>query len=142
MDIGAEEGYQDFINNDKKLINQPIKKMSNLTQALLDSINYNDCATIRKENFNYLHKQLKNSNSLEVNLVANCVPMVYPYWCEDPNLREKLIAHKIYAPIYWTNVLDWCKKTDLEYKMAKEIVYIPVDQRYGTKNLKKILRYV
>ena len=140
IDVSAEDGYQDFISNNKKLINQPIKQMSNLTQILLDSIDYNDCANVRKENFDYLHKHLKNSNSLEINLGLKSVPMVYPYWCKDKNLREKLITHKIYTPMYWPNVLDWSKKNSLEYKMTKEIVYLPIDQRYGIEELKLILR--
>ena len=142
IDIGAENGYQDFISNEKKLINQPIKEMSNLTQVLLDSINYNDCATKRKENFTYLHKHLKNSNSLEINLDSESVPMVYPYWCKDKNLREKLITHKIYTPLYWPNVLDWSKKGSLENKMTKEIVYLPIDQRNVKEDLKVIFKYV
>lgn len=142
IDISAEDGYQDFMSNDKKLINQPIKRMSNLTQILLDSIDYNDCANVRKENFAYLHKHLKKSNLLENNLDSESVPMIYPYWCEDKNLREKLITHKIYTPLYWPNVLDWSKKTSLEYKMTKEIVYLPIDQRYGIEELKLILRNI
>lgn len=142
IDISAEDGYQDFINSDKKLINQSIKEMSSLTHALLDSINYNDCATLRKENFDYMHKHLKNSNLLEINLDAENVPMVYPYWCEDENLREKLITHKIYTPMYWPNVLDWSKKTSLEYKMTKEIVYIPIDQRYNIYKMKDIINSI
>lgn len=142
IDISAEDGYQDFISNDKKLINQPIKEMSSLTNALLDSINYNVCATIRKENFDYIHKHLINSNLLEINFDSENVPMVYPYWCEDKNLREKLISHKIYTPMYWPNVLDWSKQTDLEYKMTKEIVYISIDQRYNKEDMLKILKII
>lgn len=142
IDISVEDGYQDFISNEKKLINQPIKEMSNLTQVLLDSIDYNDCANVRKENFAYLHKHLKNSNSLEINLDSEGVPMVYPYWCKDKNLREKLITHKIYTPLYWPNVLDWSKKGSLENKMTKEIVYLPIDQRNVKEDLKVIFKYV
>lgn len=142
IDMSAEDGYQDFISNDKNLINQPIKEMSYLTRGLLDSINYNDCATIRKENFAYLHKHLKNSNSLEINLDSESVPMVYPYWSKDQNLREKLITHKIYTPIYWQNVLDWSKKDSLEYKITKEIVYLPIDQRYSKEDILKILKII
>ena len=68
--------------------------------------------------------------------------MAYPYWCIDQNLREKLITHKIYTPVYWSNVLDWSKKTSLEYKMTKEIVYIPVDQRYNKEDMLKILKII
>jgi len=139
IDISAEDGYQDFVSNDKKLINQPIKQMSNLTQILLDSIDYNECATIRTENFDYLHKHLKNSNTLKINHGLKSVPMVYPYWCKDKNLREKLITHKIYTPMYWPNVLDWSKKGSLENKMTKGIVYIPIDHRYNIDKMKYII---
>lgn len=142
IDSSAEEGYKAFLKNDKKLINQPIKKMSSLTHVLLDSINYNDCANVRKENFAYLHKHLKNSNLLEINLDAESVPLVYPYWSEDENLRKKLISHKIFTPIYWPNVLDWSKKDSLEYKITKEIVCLPIDQRYNKEDMLKILKII
>jgi hypothetical protein len=68
--------------------------------------------------------------------------MVYPYWCEDKKLREKLITNKIYTPIYWPNVLDWSKKDSLENKMTKEIVYLPIDQRYNKEDMLKILKII
>lgn len=142
IDISPEDGYKDFVNNDKKLKNQPIKQMSNLTQILLDSIDYNECAIKRIDNFDYLHKFLKNSNFLEIDKRLKSVPMVYPYWCKDKNLREKLIIHKIYTPIYWPNVLDWSKEGSLENKMTRDIVFLPIDQRYNKEDLSKILRII
>lgn len=142
IDMSAEDGYQDFVSNDKKLSNQPIKQMSSLTHAILDSINYNDCATLRKENFDYLHKHLKNINLLVIDFDTENVPLVYPYWSEGENLREKLITHKIYTPMYWRNVLDWSKKNSLEYKMTKGIVYIPIDQRYNIDKMKYIINTI
>ena len=61
---------------------------------------------------------------------------------EDENLRKKLISHKIFTPIYWPNVLDWSKKDSLEYKITKEIVCLPIDQRYNKEDMKKILKII
>ena len=38
LDLGAEEGFQDFRRNDDGLVGQDIKTMSNLTDALLSGI--------------------------------------------------------------------------------------------------------
>ena len=38
IDEGAEKGYMDFKTNSESLINAPIRRMSNLTKALLSSI--------------------------------------------------------------------------------------------------------
>ena len=55
VDKDAEEFYTAFIRNDNALINQPIKKMSKLTQRLMASIDYDVVADKRKLNFSFLH---------------------------------------------------------------------------------------
>lgn len=128
IDLSAEEAYLDFNKNDKLLENASIKKMSSLTTRLLESVSYNDISVVRKNNFEYLHAILKDTNILQFDVNKMNVPMVYPYWAEK-GLREKLLLKKIYTAIYWPNVMQWCNPEDLEFKMTEEIVYLPIDQR-------------
>jgi hypothetical protein len=67
--------------------------------------------------------------------------MVYPYWATE-ELRIKLIKHKIYTATYWPNVKEWCDKNSLEYRMTSEVVYLPIDQRYGTEEMNTILKLI
>ncbi len=59
IDLSAEQGYTDFSENDKSLENQPIKRMSNLTERILSGIDYQSIKKQRKENFLFLHETLK-----------------------------------------------------------------------------------
>jgi len=142
IDISAEEGYASFVANDQNLNNEPIKIMSDLTKSLLASCDYKAIMAQRKNNFNYLHHLLKDKNKLQIESADENVPMVYPFWQEDETLKSKLLQHKIYTATYWPNVFEWCNEGDLEYKMAKEIVYLPIDQRYAEKDLERILEII
>lgn len=48
IDLGANAGYIDFKENSHKLANQPIRRMSNLTEAVLSSV---DWENIRKKEY-------------------------------------------------------------------------------------------
>lgn len=130
IDQSAEEGYEKFALNDQKLDNLSILKMSNLTKRMLESIDYISSAKRRIDNYVYLDKKLKKYNKLKIEFNQDQVPMVYPFWATK-EIRIKLLENKIYTAIYWPNINDWCNEEDLEYKMMNEIIYLPIDQRYG-----------
>ena len=50
--------------------------------------------------------------------------------------------NKVFVACYWPNVLEWCAESDLEYKLAKQIIPIPIDQRYGVEEMEKIIRII
>jgi len=139
IDLGAEAGYQDFKNNDDNLIGQPIKRMSKLTQRLLSTIDYEFTYQHRRENYKQLNDALCSSNLIHLELDSESVPMVYPYLTKDASLKQRLIANRIFVATYWPNVFNWCKQHDIEYKLANQIVYIPIDQRYGKKEMSSIV---
>ncbi len=82
IEYGAEYSYHDFIKNDDILINDDIKKMSILTDKILNSIPYKKYSEIRKNNFNYLHKKLSKLNKLKINDNLSS-PLCYPLWIEN-----------------------------------------------------------
>lgn len=141
-DINAEAGYSDFITNDKNIEGQPIQIMSKLTSKILSSIDYEKIKKVRIANFNYLHSNLKDKNKIEFDDLRHAVPMVYPYWGDSTDLRVQLINNKIYTAIYWPNVKEWCKVDSLEYQLTDEVVYLPIDQRYGYENMNTILQII
>ena len=139
LDIGAESGYQDFKRNDDDLIGQDIKNMSKLTDALLSGIDYEDARRIRRDNYLFLDKALKETNQIHLELDEKSVPMVYPYLTKENSLKQRLIANKVFVATYWPNVFDWCKNESLEYLLAQKTCYLPIDQRYGIDDMKKII---
>ena len=56
--------------------------------------------------------------------------------------EKKLIENKIYTATYWPNVKECCDTDSLEYRMTYEVVYLPIDQRYGTEEMDFILKNI
>ena len=139
LDINAGAGYADFKVNSHMLINQPIRQMSNLTRALLSSIDFERIKKIRRNNFSFLHERLGASNKLLLDGFGSNCPMVYPYCTDDENLRKKLIDNRIFVATYWPNVLNWCNVDKLENFLTKNIIPIPIDQRYEKYDMEHLL---
>ena len=142
LDLGAEAGYADFREQTSRLVGQPIKWMSKLTMQMMSSIDNKTTAQQRRENYLYLESQLKDSNRLHLTLSDDAVPMVYPYYNEDKDLKNRLITEKVFVPTYWPNVFEWCKPQDWEYKFAEHAVFIPIDQRYDQSDMQRIIEII
>ena len=142
IDLSAEQGFADFRKVDDGLDNQPIRKMSKLTQRVMQSIDYESAAQKRRENYQMLHEVLGEENSLALPFENDAVPMVYPYFAPIKGLRDKLIENKVFVARYWPNVLDWTTKGDIEYLLAYQMQPLPIDQRYDVEDAKRIIDIV
>lgn len=142
LDLGAEAGYADFREQSERLIGQPIKRMSNLTEKLMSGIDYQAIAQKRRDNYQYIHGHLASLNQFQLPLPDNAVPMVYPFLTDDTTLKQRLIAAKVFVATYWPNVFDWCMKDDWEYQIAERTIFIPIDQRYGIPELEQIIHII
>ena len=137
---GAEAGFKDYQENECKLDNQPIRRMSVQTKAILAGIDYAAIVAKRRRNYQYISKALGAKNLLELPPMDSfACPMVYPYLTDDETLRGKLIQHKVFVARYWPNVLEWTEADSTEYRLASRIIPIPVDQRYDEKDMQRII---
>ena len=128
----ASEFYSEYSANNKIFANEPIKRMSRLTANLLRGIDYKAVEKKRIENFNYLNEKLKSKNRLAVKSAA----FMYPFMIENgADLRKKLQAEKIYIPTLWPTVLEITTTDYLEYRMAENILPLPIDQRYDITDM-------
>ena len=139
IDLGASEGYADFKKNSLKLVQQPIRRMSVLTEKFMTGIDYEAAKERRRVNYKTLDAALHGNNLLRLPLYGECVPMVYPFLAEDSALKQRLIENCIFVATYWPNVMEWCKEGELEYRLAKNTCYLPIDQRYDVKEMNMIL---
>lgn len=139
IDLSAEQGFTDFRKADDGLDNQPIRKMSKLTQRIMQSIDYKEVAARRKANYEMLNNVLGMSNTLDFSLDNDAVPLVYPYFTHEKGLREKLISNQIFVARYWPNVLDWTSNDVIEYLLAAQMIPLPIDQRYGKEEMLRII---
>ena len=142
IDLSAEQGFADFRKVDDGLDNQSIRKMSKLTQRIMQSIDYEAAAKKRRENYLMLHEVLGEDNNLVLSIEDDAVPMVYPYLAPVKGLREKLIENKVFVARYWPNVLDWTTKNDIEYLLAYQMQPLPIDQRFGEDEMKRIYEII
>lgn len=146
IDLSASQGYTDYKDNEEFLAEQPVRRMSRLTQRLLTSIDYAYVSLIRRNNFSYLHKKLSQANNLTKIIsqylnVDNFVPFVYPFMVSNgAALRQQLIDQKIYVPKYWpSDMLNANKLSPNENKFLEGVVPLPIDQRYDEKDMDRIL---
>lgn len=136
---GAEAGFKDYQSNECKLDNQSIRRMAPQTEDILRHIDYKNVTAKRRANYEYLHNALGEKNQLDLSAIDSFVcPMVYPYLCKDESLRSKLISEQVFVATYWPNLFDWCNENDIEYKLAKYILPLPCDQRYGEEDMERI----
>ncbi len=143
IDAGAEAGYKEFQKNDASLIGEPMKAMSALTRSILERIDYERVKYRRRSNFEVLHQALAQTNKLDIpDWDTFACPMVYPYLSEDDSLRKRLINNKIFVATYWPNVLEWCPRDSVEYKLAKYLLPLPIDQRYGGEDMERIIKTI
>lgn len=140
LELGAEAGYSDFKVNDEDLINKPILHMSVLTQRVLANIDFDKARKKRRENATFLHSKLGPFNQLKVEVGVASSLMVYPLLMDNPGVREYLIANKVFTALYWPNVFDWCTESELEYYLTKNLLPLPIDQRYGIKDMEYIVK--
>ncbi|MBR5323648.1 MAG: hypothetical protein IKV14_02380 [Muribaculaceae bacterium] len=142
-DTNASNGFAEFRTNDNKLVNNSIKTISKLTKDIIDSIDFISVKEKRINNFMFLNNKLKHINRLTIDDINNFeCPLVYPFFTDDQNLKSKLIENKIYVATYWPNVFEWCKKDDFEYYLTNQLIALPIDQRYGINEMKKILEII
>lgn len=141
---GAEAGFREFQENEKKLDDKPIQWMSETTREALNHIDYTAIASIRNANFSYLHIYLRSCN-----LLADCLdkgegtPMVYPLLLDNgAELRKILIDRKIFIAQYWPDVLTRCPGDSFEAFLANNLVALPIDQRYGKEEMDRILQVI
>lgn len=142
IDIGAEGGYQDFQEISNRLVGRSILMMSNLTQRMMQSIDYSYVAMKRRNNFMLLDKFLNDSNILNIQLDEDAVPMVYPYMTDKKNIRQHLIKNKVFVAKYWPNVDQWVSNESIEYRLANTMLSLPIDQRYGEEELTYIINKI
>ncbi|AOM75916.1 hypothetical protein [Pedobacter steynii] len=139
IDLGIESGYEDFINNNVQLSNNPVRRMSALSQKILSGIDYKTCRYRRNSNFMYLHDFLEAYNDYAFDASVVNGPMIYPLLSSSPNLRDKLLDKQIYVASYWPNVLEWTTKMMYEHYLTSHLIALPIDHRYTHADMKRIL---
>lgn len=139
----ASEFYSEYVRNNKRFSEEPVKAMSLLTYNLLRGIDYEDVRNRRNTNWAYLNAHLGSFNELKLQEKSKSAPFAYPLLVKDGvGLKRALIERKIYIPTLWPNVLDTCPRQSIEYRFAANILPLSVDQRYTAEDMEEMSRVV
>ncbi len=141
--FGAEAGFKEFKENEKKLGDQPIRWMSDTTKVILEHIDYNSIRAKRNNNFSILHKSLNNYNHLTLSDMSSfSSPMIYPFFTRDAqSLRQHLIEHKVFVAKYWPE-MSFSPNHSCERTFADGIIALPCDQRYDKEDMNRIITII
>ena len=138
LERSANEFYSAYRENEQRIDELPLRRMSMVTQNLLRGIDYERIKKDRERNFSYLHENLRSINQLELCLPDG--PYMYPLLVKDgAEIRRSMQEKRIYIPTLWPNVLQECPIDSLEYQYATDILPIPVDQRYDVGDMETIV---
>ena len=93
----------------------------------------------RLENYQILHQNLMSCQKLQFvqDLNEAASPQCYPLLVEA-NIRDSLIAEKIFVPLMWRRHLNGEFVGTTEQSMAKYLLCLPIDQRYSTLDMQYI----
>lgn len=137
----ASQFYDEYVRNNKLFEDEPIKEMSKLTDNLLHGIDYDFVKNRRTENFIYLHKAFEKINKLNLNIAEGA--FMYPLYVDNGEEFKKLLQQKkIYIPTLWPNVVRNMSEDSLEYKLANNILPLPIDQRCDLEDMDCIIQEV
>ena len=137
----ASEFYGEYAANNERFKTEPVKRMSGLTLNLLHGIDYSRVLRTREDNFAYLHRALAPRNGLT--LERETGTFMYPLLLENGGaVRKRLQERKIYIPTLWPDVFRLCGEESLEYRLAENILPLPIDQRYGREDMDDMLREI
>ena len=134
FEVNATDYYKTMLENANTYNNEDVKMMSCITANILGAIDYEDVRNKRNENYRTLDASLGTYNTLP--FIAPDGPLAYPFFHpEASTIRKNLAQQGIYIPIYWSNVIDTMNEETIEYQYAANILALPVDQRYGKKEM-------
>ena len=137
----ASEFYGEYVSTNMGYEEEPIKRISKLTDNLLRGIDYNYAKKQRTENYRVLDRLLGSRNRLRISCPEGAFS--YPLWVTNgPQIRKVLAQKKIYIPTLWPNVLSQLDPARVEYDMTANILPIPCDQRYDEQDMAYIAKEV
>jgi hypothetical protein len=137
IERGCESSYKSRMKNEMRVDNADILKMSPLTKAILDGIDYKQIQKKRRENFEIAEGIFKDLNKINATVYyeSDCIPMVYPLVVESDGLLFEMQKNKIFQGHWWSYLLQEVSSKTFEYYLSRYIIPITIDQRYGFKEL-------
>lgn len=140
IEMGTNSAYRDFLESEENL-KCDIKRMSPLTQRILQSVDYEKVRNRRERNFDYLRNELDSINGIDISFESTA-PFVYPLLIKNARIRERLVKRKIYVPQWWKYLLEEVSRVSIEYELSNYLIPLPIDQRYSECEMRDMVKVV
>lgn len=149
---GTQEGQalkEDYLKKNREMEDwldayAGISAMSTETSAILSGVDEETCKRRREDNCGYLHRHLRNMAQIVPVFgegYEKAAPLYYPVYAKDRDgLQYFLKQHDIYAPTLWLvgEENKDCLSVEEGY-IYRHILALPIDQRYGAKEMQRIV---
>lgn len=123
-------------------LDSPPLHMGKITRQLMLSTDWTQAALQRLSNYRTLHRALAEINRLSLPDTPEHAPMSYPLVCGIPGLRDSLINQGVRLPLYWPEVIAATEAWQAENRLARTLLPLPLDQRYSTEDMQRLLRLI
>jgi hypothetical protein len=138
--LRPEDFYEKYLISEASLNKIVLDQISLLTECLLSRVDYQNVRNRRLENFR-CYEQITRQNDIELD--CSGVPVAYPLLCSNGlQVRKKLIADRVFTPIYWADVIERDGITEDEKRLARDLVALPLDQRYERPDIERVIDLV
>ena len=135
----AGEFFEESRANNDFFDGEPAREMSPITENILRAVDYGQVVARRRVNWEVLHASLSAANGLALEAPAG--PFMYPLFVDGAeSIRDRLIENRVFVPVLWPNVLEEAESDSMAYRFSCGILPLPVDQRYGRRDMERILR--
>lgn len=138
IESGGDANYGQYQESERRLDGSDILRMSRLTRALLDNVDYDAIRQKRQRNYDHAANVFGGVNQLPASLLereGSQVLMVYPLLIEREELRYILKENRVFVGQWWKYLLDEPDVTPLERRLSLYMLPIQIDQRYGPEEI-------
>lgn len=137
-EAGSAAFYAAYREAEASLAREPLSEMSPVTASLLGAVDYGAARERRERNYALLKEGLDGLNLLETGSPAG--PYMYPMLVEGAgDARERLAARGVFVPTLWPEVLEACGSSSWAHRYARDVLPLPVDQRYGEGDMQIVI---
>lgn len=120
----------------------PALRMSRLTRLLVKRVDWAVASERRCENYARLHDALGPMNRLCLPAKVFHGPFCYPLLSGIPGLRDDLVDAGVALPLLWPEVIESCPAESTENEVARSLLPLPLDQRYGEKEMDWLINLI
>ena len=140
----AKSGYEYFFSARLSLSDSSPLLMSDLTKALMSTLNWCEIKKIRKRNFELMDDYFSSCNEIELDLNGESA-LCYPLHILGVNVNEvrnELNRLNVFNPIYWLDAKPLLTDGDFEFQFMAQTLFLPIDQRMNEAQVNYVCNLV